>query len=467
MERVQKIFLEIMTMTLAVAFIAHAQDADPDFRTEERFHRTYKNYNQVPTSEAAWEKVLSGRHASTYSIQSKDTLWDVSHTLFGDSYYWPKVWSYNTDEIQNPHEINPKQVIKFYPGTLAEPPTVGLADKGDTPEAMPSHVLEKNKEGALEGFKIPPTTRISRPLVKNLPDSIPLYRMGDVNRPPIDYEISGERVKYTTAQKYLSYYVVDEPLNTVGEVVEMEHADEQTTGEYTAIIVRVSNAANKQYVVLKDTTKLSDPFDSAAVKARVVEVEGEIEIQERVNEGENLFRALVKKSINPLEVGAKLIPGTMEKFNLAPSALSTSVQARIIGGEYARFEQKMFGTDNIVFLNAGAKDGLQVGSTLPVYQNERLHKPNTKALTNDRVIGQIKLIKLADHFATGYVLDSQSDIMIGDYAGGRVEAPKGTTAAAPSDQNDSDFNLDTDETPPSQPDKNSEVPESFDDEFKL
>jgi hypothetical protein len=438
MERVQKTFLKIITVTLATALVAHAQDVDPDFKSEERFHRIYKKYNQEPTSVESWEKVLSGRSANTYSIQTKDTLWDVSHTLFGDSHYWPKVWSYNTDDIQNPHEINPKQVIKFYPGTLAEAPTVGLAEKTDAPEAMPTQILEKNKQGKLEGFKIPPPKRKSRPLVKNLPDSLPLYRLGAVNRSPVDFEVSGARVKYAASIKYLSFYVADAPLDGMGEVVEMEHQDEETSGEYEAIIVRVSNAANKHFVVLKDSSMVSDPFDSLANKARVIEVQGEIEIQERVNEGDNLFRAMVKKSINPLEVGAKLIPGSIAMFDSAPSAISTSVQARIIGGEYERFEQKMFGIDNIVFLNAGAKEGLQLGSTLPVYLNERLRKPNTKAIANDRVIGQVKVIKLADHFATGYVLDSQAQIIIGDYVGGRAKTPENNKSSG----NESDFNQD-------------------------
>lgn len=437
----QKTFLKILSVTLATAVVAHAQDSEPDFGKEERFHRIYKKYNEQPTSEEAWEKVLSGRKANSYSVQNKDTLWDISNTLFGDSNYWPKVWSYNTDDIQNPHEINPQQSIKFYPGTMSEAPTVGLADKDAPAEEMPSHVLEKNEAGELESIKIPPPKRKSRPLVKKLPESLPIYRMKAVNKPKVDFEVSGSRVVHPAPPKYISAYVSDNQVESLGEIVEMEYVDEQTAGDHQLIIVRVSNAANKTFTVVKDNVKISDPTEVFGNKGYVIEVQGEIELRERVNESENLFRALVKKSIQPLEVGAKLVPGSIKTFDSAATGISTSVQSKVVGGEYQRFDHRMFGADNIIFLSAGAKEGLQLGSTLQIFQNERVRNPKTKAISNDRVIGQVKIIKLSDHFATGYVLDSTSDILIGDYAGGslKASAPQGSSAAVTDDSGALDF----------------------------
>lgn len=454
-----RIFLKIVTLTVATAVLAHAQDGEPDTQREERFHRIYKKFNEQPTSEEAWEKVLSGRKANAYSVQNKDTLWDISHTLFGDSYYWPKVWSYNTDDIQNPHEINPNQQIRFYAGTMAEAPTVGLAEKGAPAEEMPSHVLEKNEAGELKGFKIPPPKKKSRPVVKKLPNSLPLYRLGAVNKPPLDFEVSGARVKYPPAPKYMSFYIVDNPLDSIGEVVEMEQPDERTSNENELIIVRVSNPAAKRFLVIKDDVKISDPSETFGNKGVVVEVQGEIELGERVNERDNLFRATVKKAIQPLDVGAKIVAGSLKTFDSGATPVSSSVQSKIVGGEYQRYEQKMFGTDNIVFLSAGAKEGLQEGSTLNIFLNERIRKSNTSALTNDRVIGRVKIIKLSEHFATGYIVDSTNEIYIGDYAGGSARAAPTQSSAAPisgddaavfesppandgSNGSDSDFDLD-------------------------
>jgi len=455
---VQKTFLKILSVTLASAVLAHAQDGEPDIKTEQRFHRIYKKYNEQPTSAEAWEKVLAGRKANSYSVQNKDTLWDISHTLFGDSYYWPKVWSYNTDDIQNPHQINPSQQIRFYPGTLAEAPTVGVAEKTAPPEELPAQILEKNEAGELESIKIPPPKRKSRPVVKKLPNSLPLYRLGAVNKPPLDFEVSGAKVKYAPAPKFLSFYISDNPVDSIGEVVEMELPDEKSVGEHELIIVRVSNAANKRFLVVKDDIRISDPTETFGNKGYVVEVQGEIELRERVNEGDNLFRAVVIKALQPIETGTKLVPGSVKTFDSGATPVSTAVQSRIVGGEFQRYDQRMFGTDHIVFLSAGAKEGLQEGSTLNIFLNERIRKKDTKSLTNDRAIGLVKIIKLADHFATGYIVESTSDIMIGDYAGGatKASAPSPSSAATSSSEDaaafeqsggtdtsgDADFNLD-------------------------
>lgn len=423
----QKTFLKILSLsliaTLVVPIQAQSQDTEPDFKKEERFHRIYKKYNEQPTSAEAWEKVLSNRPANSYSVQNKDTLWDISSTLFGDSHYWPKVWSYNTDGILNPHEINPNQAIKFYAGTMLEAPTVGLADKNDAPEALPTHVLEKNEAGELEGVRIPPPKKRT-PVVKKLPKSLPLYRWSVVNKPRVDFEVSGKRLTYKPTQKFLTTYVTDAPLPSAGEVIEGDRPLEASAADFQHVVVRLNDASSKYFVGIDDSVTIS----GAVGKGTVVQVQAEIEVMERVSSTDNLYRAKVRKTVNPLLTGAKLIPGTLNMFDTVSNGVSTAVQSTVIGGELERFSQKLFGTDNLIFLDAGAKEGLQEGSTLAIYRNERIYKPGTKAFINDRVIGQVKVVKLADHFATGYILNSSSEVTVGDYVGGANAAPKGSAA---------------------------------------
>lgn len=434
MERVQKKFLKILSLSLATALMvpsAHSQDAEPDLRKEESFHRVYKKYNEQPTSAEAWEKALANRPANTYSVQNKDTLWDISGTLFGDSYYWPKVWSYNTDDILNPHEINPNQAIKFYPGTMAEAPTVGLANKGDAPEALPTHVLEKNEGGTLEGIKLPPAKK-SVPVVKKLPKSLPLYRWSVVNKPKVDFEVSGQKIRYRDSEKFLGFYASDTQIPASGEIVEMDGPFEQTAGDFQYAVVRVSDPSQKKFLSIDDTQKLTGPSSN---QGYVVEVQGEIEVMERVSDTDNLYRARVKRAINPVMVGAKLVPGSLSTFTTQAAPMSTSVQSEVIGGEYQKTKQKLFGTDNLIFLDAGAKQGLQLGSTLAIFKNERIRKSYTKSMVNDRSIGQVKVVKLSDNFATAYILDSHDEVTLGDYVGGATAA-KGSSAAAGGDDLD-------------------------------
>ncbi|MBC7370222.1 MAG: LysM peptidoglycan-binding domain-containing protein [Bdellovibrionaceae bacterium] len=416
----------ILLLALSLQTQAFAQSADPDFKTEEYFHNIYKKYNQQPTSPEAWEKALSNRKASTYTIQNKDTLWDVSQTFFGDSNYWPKVWSYNTEGIQNPHEINPKQAIRFYAGSFEEPPTVGLAGLDAAPEALPEQVIEKREDGSAEAIKIPPPKRKSRPLVRHLPNSIPLYRLGSVNTPPVEFEAGAKRL-IPIPKRYLSVYAADAEVANIGEVVETEIANMTSASDFQYITVRLPNLSEKNLVAYDDHQTVKDPEGGA--NAKVIEIQGDIEVLEKVNDAENVYRAFVQKTVNPVKVGAKLMPGRMNMFDVTSAAPSTSVHARIIGGESEKY-QKIFGDDEFIFLSAGAKEGLQVGSTLQVYMNERVRKPKTQTHVNDRIIGIVKVVKLADHFATAFVIKTETDLVIGDYVGGAVKTASASGAAA-------------------------------------
>jgi hypothetical protein len=413
----KRIFQTVLSVCVGFS-MAHAQDADPDFKKEQRFHSIYKKYNEQPTSAEAWEKALANRKASAYTIQKNDTLWDVSQTFFGDSNYWPKVWSYNTEGILNPHQINPDQSIRFYAGTLEEPPTVGIAEKNTPLEEPPEQVLEKHEDGVVEAVKIPPPKKKSRPLVRHLPDSMPLYRLGAVNTAPVDFT-PGRAKQIPTPQRYLSVYAVDQAVNPVGEVIEIETPGIDSASEFQYITVRLADPSAKHLVAYNDGHRVKDP-NSLFASADLMEIQGEIEVLEKVSGSGNIYRAFVQKTVDHVQRGAKLMPGSMQMFEVKMGAPTTSVQARIIGGEAPRYQQ-IFGDDDFIFLSAGAKEGLQEGSTLKVYMNERARK-STNSEINDRVIGYVKIVKLADHFATAFVLKSEMQFVVGDYVGGTVQA---------------------------------------------
>ncbi|ATB40991.1 peptidoglycan-binding protein LysM [Cystobacter fuscus] len=48
-----------------------------------------------------------------HTVQTGDTLWDLSQRYLGSPWYWPKVWSYNP-EIANPHWIYPGNNVRFF-----------------------------------------------------------------------------------------------------------------------------------------------------------------------------------------------------------------------------------------------------------------------------------------------------------------------------------------------------------------
>ena len=121
---------------------------EADVGLENKLHKIYQTYNINPTSEEQWGVVTSQQTMHIYTVQKNDTLFTISQTLFGDSKFWPKIWSLNKTSILNPHQINPGMEIYFYSGTSGSAPVLSL-DKN----LMTSHEDMAKADKSLEGDK--------------------------------------------------------------------------------------------------------------------------------------------------------------------------------------------------------------------------------------------------------------------------------------------------------------------------
>src|SRR5260221_415909 len=70
----------------------------------------------------------------------------------------------------------------------------------------------------------------------------------------------------------------------------------------------------------------------------------------------------------------------------------SSISARIVNGEMS--SRAVFGLHNIVFLNRGSEDGLQVGNILPVLKNVRARNPSAVVRADPKPIGTLKVVNI-------------------------------------------------------------------------
>ncbi len=440
--------------------------SEPDFSKEAEFHRIYKTYNERPTSEEAWGKVVGSRESDVYQVQKGDTLWEISSVFFGDPNYWPKIWALNKGSILNPHQINPSMQIQFFPGNAADAPTLELAEAAATEADQDQTVVPLPKLAAqsLDGVEIPPPKKRT-PLLRQLPGSIPEHRMAVVTKPKIQLDLDNSKLRIPAGMEALQYYIDDAPAVGVGVVTGTEMAG-RTAGNYQYVFVRLDQPNGKNFIVQRNLGPVVDA--DGKKRGAMVETQGEIEVLAKVNEGKNIYRALVKKTLHPVQVGSIVLPGNIPVFSPAAGAANDSVSAKIIGGQFNN-ERKLYGTNTIVFLDGGSAQGFQEGQVLSVYKDETIRK-NKDAVINDPVIGKLKIIRVSQNYSTAYIVNSITDIVTGDYVGGNsaqasnVSAPLMETEMSPSSGASDDF---SDFESSSDVPEFSEEPESGVDDFDL
>lgn len=397
--------------------IAPVGGSGPDYSKESEFHRIYKTYNEQPTSVEVWGKVVGSKESKNYKVQKGDTLSGISKTFFGDPFFWPKVWSLNHGQILNPHEIEPGLNVQFFPGSMEDAPSLELAaaeKKGEAVVGAVEKAATVTKEAVVE---MPKARKKYAPLLKILPDSLPQYKIGTDRSAPLELQIQSSK-SFSSALQYLTYYINDTPIDGVGVVTGTE-LNLKTANEFQYIYVRMDSVgADKGYVVQKNVGPISNSQQKGRA-GHMVEVEGEIEVLEPVNEQKNIYRAIVKKAIQPIEVGAILTSGKMPMINASAGQLTSGIGAKIIGGQYDR-KRALFSSDSLVFLDGGASQGIQEGQSLGIFADGRIRNKTSNAVINDRMIGVVKIVRVTQNFATAYVVKASDDILLGDYVGGQM-----------------------------------------------
>ncbi len=400
----------------------YMSDSSPDLKKEQQFYKIYKKYNESPTNVEAWEKVIGTRAGESYEIQKNDTLWDLSKTLFGDPNYWPKVWSLNKESVYNPHQINPKLNLTFYPGTKSQPPTLGVTDK-PVPEqkeittaetADPTKVVAKTEVGgsalAPDENLAAPRSRVKVPVIKKLPPSLPEYSVVGIVKPNLEVDFKPPLAPNPFLD--LPYYVTDQALNDVGEIKETEIGI-SAAFEFQHVFVQVQDPSQKIYTVVREFSSIPLNKESSV---KHIEIQGEIELVNKVDDGTNLYRALVKKALQRVEVGSKLLVGAMPQVNASFSAEKAGAHSKIIGGQYGSVNE-IYSASTFVFLDQGSNHGYKVNDVLPIYASYGVRNENTSAKINERKIGLIKIVNVFDSVSTGYILKTFEDIKRGDIVG--------------------------------------------------
>ncbi len=372
---------------ILLAPAAWGQSDEPNYRTEDRFHDIYKKFNQNPVSEENWNKVYGSSQPREYSVVKTDTLWDISGVLFADPVFWPKIWSFNTDEIMNPHEILPGWRIRFFPGTMEAPPALTVVEyegvaiparKSSIPVAdIPASIPDYRPE--IPNFSVPKIVRPDRSALSNIP---PL---------PLPVELFRDKPDYK------------------GKIVELEEGAKLADYGREVFVELNSDSLPGSYTVIRNIEKNRAGF--------IVQYRAEIQVIGKINDSENVYRAKLTKMLDSVELGDRLIAGQIPMVDISDKPkVAAAPLVPIIGG-FRSPTDLLFAPYSIVFLDGGLAAGFKDGDVMNIYQEPKTRVKYTKQKRSYREIGTIKIIRIQEDVATAYILSSKTEIREGDFAG--------------------------------------------------
>jgi len=329
------------------------------------------SYSEPEPYQPVLEKVndpvpLAAGAPNEYVVQVGDTLWDIAATFLKDPWYWPEIW-YVNPEIENPHLIYPGDVLALV---------------------------------YIDG----------QPRITNVRAST--YRLSPQARvTPLTEAVTS--IPYEDVQAFLSS----------GVVLEKAQADRlpsllATRGDHliasagNEIYVRgvTQGAPGTRYSVVHVGDPLYDPDDN-----RLIGYQG-------INVGDGTLRrggdpatVALTDTTQEAKAGDRLLPEAVDiPLNFFPRSPSGAVEGRIVSVVNGVTQ---IGQYQVVVVNRGSNNGLNVGDVLTVWQTGEVvddRFAGGKVRLPDEEAGTIMVFKTFDRISYGLVMEATQAIHIHD-----------------------------------------------------
>ncbi len=319
-----------------------------------------------------------------HTVVPGDTLWDLCARYLNNPWYWPRVWSYNP-EITNPHWIYPGQVIRFYP-TGELPSEILAAGEMEVPEPVEEEPV---------GEEIPPEELIKM--------------TGKFVQAQTVRAVSIQRDAFVTREE------VDELGTIIGSPEEKKYL-----AQYDRIYVKLKQGAEvqqgKRLAIIRTVKKIYHPiteefrgyYTRILGVGRVLAVEGTTATVE------------IATSLDPIVRGDRVAPWVPDfERNVTPRRNGVELKGYIMDSRVALAN---LGERHIVFIDQGAKQGVEEGNIFEVVRREDGYLPMGVVRQVNawdkrfpmEIVGRVMVIDARPDASTGIVLDSLKELQAGD-----------------------------------------------------
>jgi len=266
----------------------------------------------------------AGMSSSSHTVVKGDTLWDLSGRHLGSTYEWPRLWSFNP-EITNPHWIYPGHVLRLREGAVGGMPGEegGVAVGGARLLRRGGSGLGTARGAVLLGEQI-------------YLDAQALREAARIVGSPQDHMMFSP-----TDEVYLQFKKTED-LQEGKELVVFRHLHR------VELSPRAGTHSMRQYV--------------AGDGGEVVRVIGALRVAS-VDHEKRVARAVVTEALDPIERGFEVADVPRTLADVPPKVSTRKVEARIVS---CAEPLGQLGENQIVFIDAGSKQGVQTGNRFVV-----------------------------------------------------------------------------------------------------
>jgi hypothetical protein len=346
---------------------------------------------------------LAPQAPDSYTVKSGDTLWGISGMFLKSPWRWPELWGMNREDIRNPHRIYPGQqlFLEKSNGRATLSTRRGSGSGSGNGGGQPGNTV-----------RISPHTRSS-----SLADlALPTLSTQSIE-PFLAEPLIVDALEFAMAPRIVA--------TQEGRVLLSRGDRAYASGNYakggTGKTLSDEKGQPFNFRVFRNATPLKDPTTQAILgfeaqyvgQAELVRGESSTESQEKVPATIDIVGT--KEEIR---VGDRLIPEPPRELrNYVPHAPSEAMSGQIVsvyGSAVA-----LVGSNQIVVINRGQRDGLERGHVLAILQDgERLLDKTDSARTpmklpNERN-GLLMVFRTFDSLSYALTLQVTHGVKVGD-----------------------------------------------------
>ncbi len=335
----------------------------------------------APTAFAAVSDYVRADAPQVYSVVRGDTLWGISGRFLTQPWLWPEIWQVNP-QIENPHLIFPGDRIRL-----------------EYVDGEPRLVLDRGDTGG--GYRLSPGDSENRlkPRIRSTPlaSAIPAISLDAIE----GFLVNNRVVSPVTLER--APYVVQ---GDDGRLV---------LGGGDRLYVRGVLPDSYSYNFVRQGPLYIDPETEEVLGQEATY----IGVGRTIAQNDQISTMSVTESREEIQISDRVLP--TEERRLAstffPNAPNNQIEGRIIS-VFSGVTQ--VGQYDVVVLNRGAREDLQIGNVLAIFRRGELARDriagDTIRLPSERA-GLLMVFRTFEKLSYGLVLSTQRPLSVGDEVG--------------------------------------------------